>query len=71
MADYVVGRSEGVSYPNNNLTYRKFEVKNNIPLIKHMCSTCKSERFLKCNSPCNLCSLNPEREDNWKPKDNT
>jgi hypothetical protein len=32
MADLVVGRSEGVAYPNNNLTYRQF-TKNNIQSI--------------------------------------
>jgi len=68
MAGLVVGRSEGVAYPNNNLTYRQFEIKDEVMFIKHICSTCKYEKFLKINSPCNLCNLNPEREDNWKAK---
>ena len=34
MADYVVGRSEGVAYSNNNLTYRQFAKDNQNPSFK-------------------------------------
>jgi len=33
MTNFVVGRSEGVAYPNNNLTYRQF-TKDNLPFVK-------------------------------------
>ena len=67
IADLVVGRSDGVAYPNNNLDYKYIRDAMNF-CNKRDCTTCKYETYLKCNSPCNLCSLNPEREDNWKAK---
>lgn len=36
MADFVVGRSEGVSYPNSNLTYGQFKKDNDLPKIKEV-----------------------------------
>jgi len=34
MADLVVGRSEGIAYTNNNLTYRQFTKNNLQPSFK-------------------------------------
>ncbi len=34
MTNFVVGRSEGVAYPNNNLTYRQFTKNNPEPSFK-------------------------------------
>jgi hypothetical protein len=65
LADYTVGRSEGVSYPNNNLTYRQF-IKENKLSEKQNCTTCKFENVLKLKQPCNFCSLNPGNKNNWE-----
>lgn len=68
MADFVVGRSEGIAYSNNNFTNKQFEVKDKVIFIKHMCSTCRFENNIKNNFPCNFCSLDPRKKDNWQPK---